>query len=183
MNKGDKPDDPKALPFWKLVASHDAALTYSFKGYRNSGIFPQSLRFNYTQCASSAMGLYNGTLLQAYTSSWPNMSLVTEPRVTGTFSNGSAWLEMESVYRGKTAAGNTLGGNMTVIFNGTVDETRSDQLVSNVHGSTPVWASTLGYEKSLTGEIPAIQLGSGSRAGFHWSWTIGILHLLLVYGL
>lgn len=180
MNKGDKPDDWKALPFWKLVASHDAALTYSFTGYRNSSTFPQPLRFNYTQCASPAMGLYNGTLLQAYTSSLPNMSLITEPRVTGTFSNASAWLKIEGVYRGKTVAGYTLGGNVTVVFNGTIDEARSDGLVSNTHGSTPVWESTLGYLKTLTGGIPPVQLGGGSRLGFHWNWTIGILNLLLI---
>ena len=183
MNKNDKPDDLTAPAIWDLAAYHNSSLTYSFTGYRNSSALPQYIRFNFTQCASPSLALYNGTLLQAYTSFWPNMSLVTEPRVSGTFSNASALLEIKGVYQGRSVGGNSLGGNMTITFNGTIDEARSDRLMSNTRGSTPFWQSTLGYEKTLTGERPADQIGAGTRLGMMSNWIVGIVVLMVLCGL
>lgn len=182
MNTKDIPDDPTAAPLWNLAAFHNAALTYSFTGYRNSTTSPQWLRFNYTGCAGRALALYNGTMAGAQPSASSNVSLNSEPRVSGRFSNDSAWLEMTGVYRGQSVAGSVLAGDVTISFNGTIDEVRSDGLVPNTHDSTPIWRSTLGYDKDLTGQRPLAQQGTGSSVRARWGPTVGVLGLMALCG-
>lgn len=78
--------------------------------------------------------------------------------------------------------GSLLRGNVTISFNGTVDEVRSDRLVPNTHGSTPIWQSTLGYEKDLTGERPLVLLGLGNKMGAGWGWVLGVLGMMVMFG-
>ncbi|KAJ4358042.1 uncharacterized protein N0V89_002621 [Didymosphaeria variabile] len=181
MNTKDTPDDPTAAPPWNLTAYHDAALTYSFTGYRNSTVSPQALRFNYTQCATRSLAVYNGTIVGAQSSCSPNTSINSVPRVSGRFSNGSASLEIQGFYQGKSNQGSLVEGNVTINFNGTIDEIRSDRLVSNTHDSTPIWQSTLGYEKDLTGQRPPSQQGVGKTLEVGWSQLLGILALMALY--
>ncbi|KAK7186955.1 hypothetical protein PSPO01_07084 [Paraphaeosphaeria sporulosa] len=181
MNTKDTPDDPKAPPLWNLAASHNAALAYSFTGYRNSTTSPHSLRFNYTRCAGHALASYNGTITGTQSLSMSNVSLNSEPRVSGQFSNGSASLEIKGIYQGQSMQGALLTGNVTISFNGTIDEVRSDRLVPNTHDSTPIWQSTLGYEKDLTGNRPLVQLGASSSMRIGWGRTIGGLGLMALY--
>jgi hypothetical protein len=180
MNTKDVPDDPKAAPFWNLTAFHDAALTYSFTGYRNS-TSSQPLRLNYTRCASPPLALHNGTIAGTQSSFSPTIGVISEPRVSGKFSNGSASLEIKGVYQGQSVEGSLLRGNVTISFNGTIDEVRSDRLVPNTHDSTPIWQSTLGYEKDLTGQRPLAQQGVGRKLGVGWSQMVGVLSLMALY--
>lgn len=78
--------------------------------------------------------------------------------------------------------GSLLRGNVTISFNGTVDEVRSDRLAPNTHGSTPIWQSTLGYEKDLTGERPLVLLGLGNKMGAGWGWVLGVLGMMVMFG-
>ncbi|KAF1966609.1 hypothetical protein BU23DRAFT_603389 [Bimuria novae-zelandiae CBS 107.79] len=183
MNTKDRPDDPTAAPPWKLVASHDAALTYSFQGYHNPNVSAQALRFNNTQCASLPLALYNGTLLGNQSSVLSNLSVTTEPRVRGIFSNESASLEIKGIYQGYSESGSALGGNVTIVFNGTIDEARSDRLMSNTLGSAPVWESTLGYTKTLMGETPVVHVGAGNVLGVGWGLRACVLGLVVFWGL
>ncbi|KAJ4292539.1 hypothetical protein N0V90_009202 [Kalmusia sp. IMI 367209] len=183
MNKKDKPGDTTAAPPWHLAATHDAALTYSFTGYRNATNSPQLLRFNYTQCASPSLGLYNGMILEAHSVFSPTINITTEPRVSASFSNESASLEIKGVFQGKSDGGSFLGGNVTISFEGKIDEARSDQLVSNTHDGTPVWEATLGYKKTLTGEEPEVLQGFGRKLQVDWGWMVGVIGLVFICGL
>lgn len=180
MNKKDKPDDPTAGPFWNLTPKHDAPVSYSFTGNRHWNHAPQTIRFNYTECASPSLALYNGTLLPARARSSDNITITIEPTVYGTFNNKSATLEITGAYQGKSQGGSVLEGNITIRFNGTIDEARSDRLVSNSHGMVPIWESTLGYERTLTGEKPKAQIGSGGRVRAGWAWVVATVTLLVV---
>ncbi|KAF9731124.1 hypothetical protein PMIN03_012751 [Paraphaeosphaeria minitans] len=181
MNTKDTPDDPKAPPLWNLAAFHNAALAYSFTGYRDSTPSPQTLRFHYTQCGGPALALYNGTIAGTQSLHVSNISLISEPWVRGKFSNGSASLEIKGIYQGQSTEGTLLTGNVTIGFNGTIDEVRSDRLVPNTHDSTPIWQSTLGYDKDLTGNRPLVQLVAGSSTWMGWGQTIGVLGLMALY--
>ena len=152
MNKEDRPEDPTASSAWKVDVSHDAALTYSFTGAHNSSASAQILRFNYTQCDAPSLTLYNGTLLGDTFSSSSDASAADAPTVNATFSNNSAVLVINGHIRGKSIDVRNMEVNMTVVFNGTIDQARSDRLISNTRGYAPLWEPTLGYVKNLTGE-------------------------------
>ena len=158
-------------------------LTYSFTGAHNSSASPQILRFNYTQCDAPWLNLYNGSMLGDTSSPSSDASAGDAPTVNATFSNDSAVLVINGIFRGKSMDGRNLEGNMTVMFNGTIDQARSDRLVSNTRGYAPLWEPTLGYVKNLTGERVLWSASAGTLLKMNWSLVAGIIGLVVLYGL
>jgi len=186
MNTKDVPDNPTAPPFWSIATSHDSEVSYSFTGHHNSSR-SQQLRFNYTHCTLPSLATYLGTLLDPNSPLDPSNSnytlqVTSSPRVSALFNNESSTLEIRGVFQGTAEDGGSfLGGNISITFNGKIDEARSDKLLPNSHDGPPIWEQTLGYTKTLTGEKPQVQQGSAPSLKAAYFYTVALMILYVMH--
>jgi hypothetical protein len=157
--------------------------SYSFTGYRNYSIAPQNLLFTGPQCfaASLTTAKYNGILLEfdpdEENGSRVNLTVGGPPTVSARFDGKSASLEIKGMLSSsskKEGANDVvyLGGPITISFLGSIDDSRSDELLSNSLNGTPIWNETLGYSKLLSGEeVKKEGIGSRTEIGM---WTLMI---------
>ncbi|XWW92372.1 hypothetical protein V2A60_000295 [Cordyceps javanica] len=157
MNRYYKPSGTSP-PYWQLDSTHGSGTSYSFSGQRNSTVL-QSIRFNCSQCLSSAE--FRGSIVNPPRRSAENPLNVTSfPFVSGQFNNRSASIRISGTFVGgdrPSANGPSdvhLGGPITISFLGELDELRSDLLLPSRNG-TPIWNKTLGYTKQLYGNTAA----------------------------
>jgi hypothetical protein len=100
------------------------------------------------------------------------------PRVTGQFDNRTVSFEIKATLGANTASRGSgpqsyLGGEVTIKFEGKLDEARSDELQANPNNGTPIWKPTLGLEKTLNGSKVATSEGTSVRS----EWTLGAVLL------
>ncbi|GJN76584.1 hypothetical protein PLIIFM63780_000068 [Purpureocillium lilacinum] len=171
LNRYTKPSETLPPP-WRLNTSHIGGTSYSFSGYRNY-TQQQIVGFNYSTCKSSALDEYAGALLNPSKrkSHLDTLNVTALPFVSGRFDNNSASIDIRAVIKSGNKGedhkeGSFLGGPITISFLGKIDADRSDLLLSSSN-DTPVWNSTLGYQRDLMGSTNA---GWSVRVG---GWTVG----------
>lgn len=146
-------------PDWNLTSTHVPITLYSFSGYRNGSLNDESflLHFNYSQCTSTSLAEYGASVIDPpFKSTTSNLEITEFTKVSGQFDNNSASFQIRGIARAganKNIVGEAtqLAGPITITFMGTLDGDRSDNLLPNTNG-TPIWESTLGYNKSMYGE-------------------------------
>ncbi|KAK4250178.1 hypothetical protein C7999DRAFT_29427 [Corynascus novoguineensis] len=111
-------------------------------------------------CGSSVIAEHVGILLEPNgPSSAGTLNVASYPTVSGRFDNHTASLEIRGVYDGgyykdARTSKSYIGGPVTISFLGSIDQDRSDELLSSSNDAR-VWNRTLGYCKTLFGQSAA----------------------------
>lgn len=160
-------------------------MSYDFSGYLNNSkdaVHALNVAFNYSFCSSEdILAEWGGAIIgpdDVDREPFDNLRGVHFPTISGSFDDETAFVEISGIFVGWAPGpddDSTLGGAMSIVFEGKIDRDRSDEMTPSGN-DTPRWNHTLGYSKVLFDENLA---GRAVYVLSSWVYGLGFLGVLM----